>query len=184
MRGLFTTVCLLTIACLAGCGGSESPEQDAAPAEEIKRATAWINPKSGSSVTGSAIFINEGTQVALQVSIEYAPPGTELACHLHEIGDCSAEDGTSAGGHWNPTGHDHGKWGSDPYHLGDVGNIKIGEDGKGSLSLSTDRWKMGGGSDNDVMGKAIIIHAGPDDFETQPTGAAGGRIGCGVIKAG
>ena len=69
-----------------------------------------------------------------------------------------------------------------PHHLGDIGNLEVGEDGEGSLTLSTDKWTMGSGADNDILGKAVIVHAGADDFTTQPTGAAGGRIGCGVIK--
>jgi len=167
-----------------GCGGhADGHGASAAAASDVKRATAYINPKSGSETFGSAIFINEGESITLQVSIESAPPGVH-ACHIHQVGDCSAEDGSSAGGHWNPGGHEHGKWGTEPYHLGDIGNIVVGEDGKGSISLTTDRWSMGGGAENDVMGKAIVVHADPDDFTSQPTGNAGGRIGCGVINAG
>ena len=170
----------------SGFGGLRASVEHAAvviATREVKRATGYINPKSGSEVYGSAIFITEGSQITLQVSIEGAPPG-EHACHIHEIGDCSSDDGKSAGGHWNPTAMDHGKWGDEPFHLGDIGNILVGEDGKGALMLTTDRWATGGGGDNDVLGKAVIIHAGTDDFTSQPTGGAGGRIGCGVIRAG
>jgi Cu-Zn family superoxide dismutase len=104
------------------------------------------------------------------------------AVHIHETGDCSAEDGSSAGGHWNPTGEEHGKWGEHPFHLGDIGNIEVGEDGTGSITLSTDLWSIGDSSDHDVVGKSIVVHAGADDFKSQPSGAAGERIGCGVIE--
>jgi Cu-Zn family superoxide dismutase len=114
------------------------------------------------------------------VTLEQAPPG-EHAVHIHETGDCSADDGSSAGGHWNPTSQDHGRWDAAPFHLGDIGNVVVNEEGDGSLSLITDRWTMGGGGPNDIMGLAVIVHADPDDFTSQPSGAAGVRIGCGVI---
>jgi Cu-Zn family superoxide dismutase len=174
---------LAVLAVLAGCAGSQKEAAQAAPAETIRRATAVIEPRSGSEVAGSAIFIHEGRQVTLQISLEHAPAG-EHAVHIHEFGDCSAADGSSAGGHWNPTQHAHGKWGEAPFHLGDIGNVVVGADGTGTLMLTTDRWSMGDGAVGDVLGKAVIIHAAPDDFATQPTGNAGGRIGCGVINAG
>lgn len=87
----------------------------------------------------------------------------------------------SAGGHWNPTNTAHGKWGDGEFHLGDIGNITVGKDGTGVIELTTDLWEIGTGSDRDVVGKAIILHAGADDFTSQPSGAAGARIGCGAI---
>jgi len=171
-------LCVLAVAA-SGCGSGEAPVVK----QDIKKAIAFIVPKSGSDVGGSAIFIREADGIVLQVSVESAPPG-DHAVHIHEVGDCSADDATSAGGHWNPTVEDHGQWGEAPHHLGDIGNITVGEDGTGSLSLKTDRWAMGSGESNDIMGKSVIVHADVDDFETQPTGAAGGRIGCGVINAG
>ena len=83
-------------------------------------------------------------------------------------------------GHWNPTDVEHGKWGEGEFHLGDIGNITVGEDGTGRITLTTDLWEIGTGSDIDVVGKSIIIHADADDFVSQPSGAAGARIGCGV----
>ena len=151
-----TGLCLIALVALAGCSGSQQEAAEAVP-EEVKRATAYIDPKSGSELNGTAIFINEGSQVALQVSIENAPEGVH-ACHIHEIGDCSADDGKSAGGHWNPMAHDHGKWEDGTFHLGDIGNVVVGADGKGTIMLTTDRWSMGGPGDNNVMGKSIIIN--------------------------
>ena len=87
----------------------------------------------------------------------------------------------SAGGHWNPTNTAHGKWGEGEFHLGDIGNITVGEDDTGTIELTTDLWEMDTGSDRDVVGKSIILHAGADDFTSQPSGNAGPRIGCGVI---
>jgi len=149
--------------------------------EGTARAIAAIEQKNDSGVSGTATFQASGDQVMLTLSIAGATPG-EHAFHLHEVGDCSAADGTSAGGHWNPTGQDHGKWGAEPFHLGDVANLEVGEDGTGTLTVATNLWSLGSGDDNDVVGRSVIVHAGVDDFTTQPTGAAGGRIGCGVIR--
>ncbi len=145
------------------------------------QAVATIEPKNDSGVTGTASFTVTGDQVMLTLSIENATPG-EHAFHLHEVGDCSAPDGTSAGGHWNPTEHDHGQWGGAAFHLGDVGNLDVGEDGTATLTVATNLWSVGTGDDDDVVGRAVIVHEGVDDFTTQPTGAAGARIGCGVIQ--
>lgn len=183
-NGLAVPALLITLGCAAVGGGArgQATDQVAKPvAPTVPRATASIQPASGSTTRGSAIFIPEGERITLQVSLEGAPPGVH-AVHLHETGDCSAPDATSAGGHWNPGGHNHGKWGTTPFHLGDIGNITVGQDGKGSLLLTTDAWSVGGGAANDVLGRSVIVHAAADDFTTQPTGAAGGRIGCGVIK--
>lgn len=168
---------------VGGCGPQEPASDQAAetPVEPIRRLDTVLQSKSGSELTGIAMFIQDDAGVSLQLNIENSPPG-DHAVHIHEIGDCSADDASSAGGHWNPTTEDHGKWGEPPHHLGDIGNITVGEDGMGSLLLSTDRWTLGGRADNDIYGKAIIVHADPDDFATQPTGAAGGRIGCAVIQ--
>ena len=185
--------CLYLLLCLViACGGADStaptesapsPEADGAAVSEAPaaQASADIEARSGSGVSGTATFEVVGDQVMLTLEISGASPG-EHAFHLHEIGDCSADDGTSAGGHWNPTEADHGQWGIDQFHLGDVGNLVVDEEGNASLTVATNLWSIGSGSDSDVVGRAVIVHAGVDDFTTQPTGDAGGRIGCGVIE--
>src|SRR3989441_1223916 len=145
-----------------------------------KKAVAAIESKSGSHVTGKATFREANGKVTLTLEIEGADPGTH-AVHLHEKGDCTAPDGASAGGHWNPTHENHGKWGTPPFHRADIGNLEVGADGKGSLTMTTDLWSIGGAPETDVVGKAIIVHAKADDFTTQPTGNAGGRVACGVV---
>ncbi len=151
------------------------------PTTPEKQANATIASSNDSGITGEAEFTQNDDQVTFMIEIQGATPGLH-AVHIHEYGDCSAPDGTSAGGHWNPTGVAHGKWGEGEFHLGDIGNINVGEDGTGSISLTTDLWEIGTGSDIDVVGKSIIVHAGADDFISQPSGAAGARIGCGVIE--
>ena len=103
----------------------------------------------------------------LNIEIMNASPGVH-AVHIHEYGDCSSADGTSAGGHWNPTDVAHGKWGEGEFHLGDIGNITVGDDGTGTIELSTELWEIGTGSIIDVVGKGIIVHAGADDLYLNP----------------
>ncbi len=161
--------------------GATSKGTAAGKGQEMK-AVAVIESKSDSHVTGTATFSQAGGKVTLKLEIEGAEPGLH-AIHLHEKGDCSAPDGTSAGGHWNPAHVDHGKWGTSPFHRGDIGVFEAGADGKGTLTLTTDLWTIGGAPETDVVGKAVIIHAKTDDFTTQPTGNAGGRVGCGVVRS-
>ncbi len=143
-------------------------------------AFAFVDPLIGGDFSGVATFTQDDDTITLYIEIEGLPPG-DYAVHIHEYGDCSSLDGSSAGGHWNPTNTAHGKWGEGEFHLGDIGNITIGQDGTGVIKLTTDLWEIGTGSDRDVVGKSIILHAGADDFTSQPSGAAGARIGCGVI---
>lgn len=135
------------------------------------------------TLSGTAKF-EAGSDGKVKMNIDItvaAKAGKSVAVHIHEHGDCS-DNGKMAHGHWNPTNAQHGKWGSGSFHSGDIGNVKLDSKGKGSLSLETDIWTLGGKADKNILGKAIIVHGGVDDFTTQPTGNAGSRIGCGVIK--
>lgn len=143
-----------------------------------------MEPTSGSNLSGNITFTESNGEVTMKATIRGLQNGQDHAIHIHEKGDCSAEDGSSAGGHWNPTNERHGKWGdAEGYHAGDIGNLEADENGVAELEFSTDQWCIGcNDMTKDIVGKAIIVHEDPDDFETQPTGNAGGRIGCGVIK--
>jgi Cu-Zn family superoxide dismutase len=146
-------------------------------------AKADIAAKSGSTLKGNATFTDNGKgSLVFRIEVSDAPPGLH-AVHIHDKGDCSSPDGKSAGDHWNPTHEPHGKWGAPMghHHLGDIGNLEVKPDGKGTLTLETDKWTAGSGGPNDVIGHAVIVHGAVDDFTTQPTGNAGPRIGCGVI---
>lgn len=154
------------------------------PSMEANKETVVVRleSKSGSTATGLAIFVQEYGQVRLISEFEGLTPGVH-AMHLHEKADCSAADGTSSGGHWNPTFEKHGSWG-DPkgYHRGDIGNLTAKADGTAKLMFQTDQWCIGCGDETkDILGKAVILHDGRDDLTTQPTGNAGGRISCGGI---
>ncbi len=148
----------------------------------LKKAMATIEARSNSSISGTVTFTESNGSVKMVASISNAIPGNH-AIHIHAIGDCSAADGTSAGGHWNPTDENHGKWEETPFHRGDIGNMVIGDDGNGVIERETNLWCIDCDDEKkNIVGKAIIIHQGPDDFSSQPAGAAGPRIGCGAIE--
>lgn len=150
---------------------------------EVKKVKVQLQPKSDSNLSGNVVFTEENGKVSMTAIISGLAEGKH-AIHLHENGDCSAADGTSAGGHWNPTGAPHGKWGSsDGFHKGDIGNFEVDANGNGTVNLTTDEWCIGCGDKNkDILGKAVIVHDGVDDYKSQPSGAAGTRVGCGVIQ--
>ncbi|TRO66712.1 superoxide dismutase family protein [Christiangramia sabulilitoris] len=151
--------------------------------EEVKKVKVSLQPVSNSKLSGNVVFTEENGKVAMTAIISGLAEGKH-AIHIHENGDCSAADGSSAGGHWNPTGQPHGKWGSsDGYHKGDIGNFDVDANGNGTVNLTTSEWCIGCDDKNkDLLGKAVIVHDGVDDYTSQPSGAAGTRVGCGVIK--
>lgn len=165
-------------------GGEAGTEADApaaaseAPSDEGDAPVARAD-LGGAPISGSLLFASEDGRVLITAEVEGAPPGPH-GLHIHEIGDCSAEDFTSAGGHFNPTDAAHGGPTDDERHAGDLGNIEIGPDGAGSLEISSDLLTLDDGPSS-VIGRAVILHAGADDLTSQPTGAAGGRLACGVI---
>jgi Cu-Zn family superoxide dismutase len=103
------------------------------------------------------------------------------AIHVHERGDCSAADASTAGGHFNPDGVAHGRAGMPPHHLGDMDNLHANPQGVAKVDLHLHDVTLGSGAANDILGRAIIVHANPDDYTSQPTGNAGARVACGVI---
>lgn len=144
-------------------------------------ATANVEPRNDSDVSGTVKFEEKNGKVIMNAEIFGLTEG-EHAIHIHEYGDCVAHDGSSAGGHWNPTNEDHGKWGQPPFHMGDIGNITADSKGNAIMRLETNSWCVGcADSTKNIVGKSIIIHEGVDDFVSQPSGDAGARIGCGVI---
>ncbi len=176
---------LLIATFFAGCSNDDtatSNDNTAASGDTvILKATASIMAKSNSKVTGTVTFIQNINEVSMTANISGLTPGNH-AIHIHAVGNCSADDGSSAGGHWNPTNVNHGKWASDPFHIGDIGNIVADSTGNGTISRETDLWCINCDDETkNILGKSIIIHEGIDDFSSQPSGAAGARIGCGEI---
>lgn len=146
----------------AETGASSSESGGDSTTAGVVSASATLEPKSGSSASGTVLFTDAGDGTAdLVIEVEgVMPPGTH-ALHIHEFPDCSADDGTSTGMHWNPAGT----------MLGELGTVEIADDGTGTFTKS-DAWSIGTGAENDVVGRSIIIHADPD---------GGTRIACGVI---
>ena len=156
--------------------------------EEVKETvmaeniTFMMEPKSDSSVKGEVSFTDEDGTVSMKAMLTGLTEG-EHAIHIHQTADCSSDDGKSTGGHWNPTNEPHGKWQADEgYHKGDIGNFIADAEGNALVEFSTDQWCIGCEDENkNIIGKAVIVHQGVDDFTSQPSGAAGSLISCGGI---
>ena len=150
--------------------------------QEKKEIIVQLEPKSGSKSIGKLIFKEVDGVVSLEAKFQGLTAGMH-AIHIHEKADCSSVDGKSTGGHWNPTFTNHGKWGNEGgYHKGDIGNFNVIDNGYGKITMETTEWCIGCEDDTkNIVGKAIIVHQGTDDFTSQPSGAAGARIICGGI---
>jgi Cu-Zn family superoxide dismutase len=147
-------------------------------AAEGRRAVAVLVPTAGNATRGTVTFEAVAGGVRITTRLEGLPAG-DHGFHIHELGDCSAADGTSAGGHYNPGGAPHAGPDGSPRHVGDLGNITADTQGM-ATSDRTDRMVRLDGPDA-VLGRAVIVHAAADDLATQPTGNAGARLACGVI---
>jgi Cu-Zn family superoxide dismutase len=146
-------------------------------AQEPTKAIAVLHPASGTQVTGTVTFTKTGDTVQVVADITGLTPGKH-AFHIHEFGDCSAADASSAGGHFNPTHKQHGAPDSAEHHVGDFGNLEADSTGKAHLELKSNLLKFSG--ENCILGRGVIVHEKVDDW-SQPTGNAGGRVACGVI---
>lgn len=161
---------------------SDKSSTDASNNNEDVKIVVKLEPRSDAQVSGNVIFRQENGVVTMIAVMGGLSEGMH-AIHLHEKSDCSSPDGKSSGGHWNPTAAPHGKWGaSEGYHKGDVGNFTADANGNGTVTFVTDEWCIGCGDANkDILGKAVIVHQGVDDFTSQPSGAAGSRVSCGAV---
>lgn len=146
----------------------------------IKEAVAIVKPTEGNSVTGKVTFAQEGDDLYIIADFEGLKPG-EHGFHIHEKGDCSAHDASSAGGHFNPTNKQHGGPNDEERHAGDLGNVTADETGKAHYEFTDKVLKLHG--ETNIIGRSVVVHADRDDLKTQPTGNSGARIGCGVIEA-
>jgi len=142
------------------------------------RAVAVLQPAAAGKVGGTIWFEPAGGGVKVKARVTGLTPGTH-GFHVHEFGDCSAADFTSAGGHFNPMTQPHGAPKAAARHVGDLGNIEAGADGVATLDWTDSQLAFDG--HHGVVGRAVIVHAKADDLKTQPTGDAGGRLACGVI---
>lgn len=165
-----TAAAVLVVGACASAKTSPGPE-----------AKAMIESKTGSTVTGTATFTELSTGgVRVHVHVDHAPPGMH-GLHVHEKGDCSDPEAKNAGGHFNPKGMPHAGPTAMQRHAGDLGNIEVKDAGTGDLEITSDMLTVRPGP-NSVVGRSVVFHEKADDLTTQPTGNAGGRLGCGVIR--
>ncbi len=170
---LFTQTAALC-ACYSLLSGKLDAEQP-----PVKEAIADIKPTKGNKVKGKVSFTLIENGVKIVADIDNLTPGKH-GFHIHEFGDCSAEDGSSAGGHFNPTHMAHGSPELLERHVGDLGNLEANEEGHAHYVRIDKMLQLEG--PNSIIGRSVVVHADPDDFTTQPTGNSGGRLGCGVIR--
>ena len=176
MRGIKLIVSLALVAACAKKGSNAGTGESAA----MDRFGPFpIEAKSGSSLSGNVAMKEAEGGVEVTVNVEGAPPGMH-GVHVHEIGDCSAEDAKSAGDHFNPLGHQHGLPKAEQKHLGDLGNMMVGEDGTGQLTVTATGANLNEADERSFRGRALIVHE-KEDTGAQPSGDAGGRIGCAVL---
>jgi Cu-Zn family superoxide dismutase len=203
MRRITALLAFASVALLAGCandnqGAPDSPAAAAsaasAPAtaspasaavvqaDTSARAHAVLASASGSDVAGTLSFASTEQGVHITGRITGLKPDSTHGFHFHEHGDCSTPDASSAGGHFNPTQQPHGHPGEGQRHAGDLPNQTANADGVATVDVLTHDVELGTGSSTDILGGAVIVHAQPDDYSSQPSGNAGARIACGVIS--
>jgi len=163
-----TLQALAAVVALAGCS----------PGEEV--ISVELEPTQGHSAQGSLVLTQAGTSVRIEGEVTGLDPGGTHGFHIHETGDCSDPDAEGAGGHLNPTGDVHGNPLGDRHHLGDMRNLEANAEGRAVVRHVIDDAGLGAGT-HSLRGRAVIVHAGADDYTTDPAGDAGERIACGVI---
>ena len=174
-----------SLVALAACSSTpQAPHAPSAPASvsTAQQATVVLASASGSRVSGKLTLAPMGDGVHISGEVGGLAPNGQFGFHVHEKGDCSAVDATSAGGHFNPATSAHGRAGTPTHHAGDMDNIVSDAGGVAKVNVHLRGVTLGGEAANDIAGRALIVHAAADDYHTQPTGNAGARVACGVIK--
>lgn len=162
--------------------GTEMAQDVPGPAGDAEQlaAMAMMETADGQSI-GEVRFYRENGQVRIVAELEGVDGPGMHGIHIHENGECQAPDFKSAGGHFNPAGVEHACPPTSPRHAGDLGNLEVAQDGTASYELTTDLVNLEAGATDSIIGKAVILHTGQDDCQTQPTGDAGSRQACGLI---
>ncbi|WP_199222981.1 superoxide dismutase family protein [Rhodohalobacter mucosus] len=182
LKAYFSTLTLLiAVLLVAGCTQTQqqSENMEEEPETMIEKAVAVIYPTEGNDIEGMVTFTQTEDGVRVQATVSGLVEQSLHGFHIHQYGDCRASDGTSAAGHFNPMDMPHGSPTDDDRHVGDLGNLPTNEEGVAEIDYTDDVVELNG--PNSILGRGVIVHAGQDDLETQPTGAAGARLGCGVI---
>jgi Cu-Zn family superoxide dismutase len=146
-----------------------------------QKASATLDSRSGSNAKGTVNFVWQGNDVLITGNFSGLKPNAEQGFHVHEKGDCSAPDATSAGGHFNPDAKSHGMPGSGSNHAGDMPNIKSDASGNAVYSAKLSGFSVSNGSTG-ILGRSVVLHRDPDDYKSQPAGNSGPRIACGLIN--
>lgn len=181
---LAITALLATAACTTTPSTTARTAPPTSPAVSTARgASVVLASASASLVSGKLSAAPMGDGVHFTGEVGGLGANSTHAIHVHEKGDCSAVDGSSAGGHFNPTGAAHGRAGSGSHHAGDMDNIVADARGVARVNAHLRGVTLGGGAANDIAGRAVIVHAAPDDYASQPAGNAGARVACGLIVA-
>lgn len=175
---LAKTAAVVAMAALAASPAGAAPAAASSAEAAPKAASARLEPTRGQRAAGELRFMPKDGGVWVEGSVSGLTPSAEHGFHIHEKGDCSSGDGNSAGGHFNPTGQPHGALGA-PHHVGDMPALKSDASGQARIALLLPGVALNGAGG--IIGRAVIVHADPDDYRTQPTGNAGARIACGVI---
>lgn len=170
---IFNLSACIAVALVAGCATPQPP---------ALRATANVEARSGSTVSGTVVFTERGNGVAAHVTLSGLAPSSEHGFHVHEKSDCSAPDASSAGGHFNPTGAPHGAPGDAAHHAGDLPSIVADSSGKVDVTLTLIGVTLAPGPTS-IVGHSVIVHRDKDDHTSQPAGNAGPRLACGIITA-
>lgn len=165
---------LVLLAVAASLGACQTVPDNAA------RASANLQPTKGSTVKGTASFVEAGGKVRVTANVSGLKPNAQFGFHIHEAGDCSSGDGMSAKGHFNPYGRPHGHHGTAERHAGDMPNLQSDANGNASLSAELDVITVQAGPAS-IVGRGLIVHVQPDDYKSQPVGNAGARSACAVI---
>ncbi len=175
---------LLLAACSTTAPVATPPSTPVAPAatSTAREAGVVLASASGSRVSGTLTLVPLQGGVHVRGQVGGLAANGKFGFHVHEKGDCSAVDATSAGGHFNPAGTAHGRVGTGTHHGGDMDNLVSNAEGVASVDAHLHGVTLGGGAANDIAGRAVIVHADPDDYRSQPTGNAGARVACGVIR--
>lgn len=167
----------LSLLALAACAGDGAVE----PASYPSGVRADVRNAGGTAVA-TASAAGEGGGLRVRIEAAGLAPGT-YGIHVHAVGRCDPPGFDSAGPHWNPTGREHGSQNPQGPHFGDLPNLQVGTDGAGSLEFTIPGAGLTGDSGAllDGDGAALLVHAGPDDYRTDPSGNSGARIACGVF---
>jgi len=164
-----------------GTPSAPAPAEAPTPVSGGSGASAKLSPTQGHDVSGTLTLVAEGDSVRLTGTLQGLSPNGEFGFHIHEKGDCSAPDASSAGAHFNPANMPHGDPQGLMHHAGDMLNAKSDAQGAATVDAVASGVSLDSGQPNDVRGKAIVLHEKADDYATQPSGDSGARIACGVI---